>query len=133
MGGGMRLRIVLSAFVLPLFMLVSIIGPEGTLLCFGKDGHVALEYVDTCNTAGSGSELAGNKSDDCGPCKDVQFISTPLCTRNVSHSQTLSLSFLPLMSPAVSAQEDAVKHTDNPAYSHHKKILTSLQSVVLLI
>lgn len=129
-----HLKTFSAAFMLVLFLAVSLLGAEGTFLCFGKDGHVAVEFVDSCNGAGLGSQLASGESDACGPCKDVQFISDPAYTRNVSHyTQTLPLSSLSPMSPAVPAHENSVKHTDPPVSSHKNKTLANLQSVVLLI
>ena len=123
-----------TAFMLVLFLAASLLGAEGTLLCFGKDGHVAIEFVDSCNSAGLGSQLASGESDACGSCKDVQFISDPVFTRNVSHhTQTLPLSSLAQMSPGLPANKNLAKHTDPPASPHRSKTLACLQSIVLLI
>ena len=87
-----HLKTLPAAFMLVLFLVVSFFGSEGTLLCFGKDGHMAIEFVDVHNGSGFGSQLAGMENDACGPCKDVQFLSSPAYTRNASqNTQTLPL------------------------------------------
>lgn len=130
----LNLRLVMAAFVLPLFLFVSSLGSEGTLLCLGKDGHVAIELIDACNGSGGGLRLAGMyKSDYCGPCIDVQFPGSPIYTKNVSrYIQTLSLIFSSAVLPPLSLKEYSNKHVNLPEYPHHKT-LASLHSVVLLI
>jgi hypothetical protein len=128
-----HLKTLPAAFMLVLFLVVSFIGSEGTLLCFGKDGHVAIEFVDECNGAGLGSQLAGMESDACGPCKDVQFFSGPACTNNAPHyTQTLPLMSASPMSPSLPSKEFPGTYVNLPEYSH-QKVLASLHSVVLLI
>jgi hypothetical protein len=129
----MRLRTFTAAFVLPLFLLASFFGSEGVLLCFGKDGHVAIEFVDACNGSNFGSQVAGAESDACTPCKDVQFLSSPAYTRNVSHcTQTLPLISLASIYLSLPSKEYSNNHVNLPETPHHKT-LTSLRSVVLLI
>lgn len=128
-----HLKTLPAAFMLVLFLLVSFLGSEGTLLCFGKDGHMAIEFVDTHNGSGFGSQLAGMESDACGPCKDVQSLSSPAFTRNVSnYTQALPLISSSLISPSLPLKEYPGKHINLPEYSH-LKTLASLHSVVLLI
>lgn len=122
-----------AAFMLVLFLVASFFGSEGTLLCFGKDGHVAIEFVDACNGSGFGSHLAEIESDACGPCKDIQFLSSPVHTNNVSHyTQTLSLNSLSPIAPPLPLKEYSDKHPNLPESLHHKT-LASLHSVILLI
>ena len=124
---------ILSALVLVVYMLVAALSVEGSVLCFGGDGHVAVEFVGACNGSGFGSQLAGMESDSCGPCKDVQFFSSPAYTRNISHNtQTLPLISSSSMSPSSPLKEYPCKYINLPEYSHHKT-LASLHSVVLLI
>ena len=128
-----RIKTLPAAFMLVLFLVVSFFGSEGTLLCFGKDGHMAIEFVDAHNGSGFGSQLAGMENDACGPCKDVQFLSSPAYTRNASHNtQTLSLMSSSPISPSLPSKEYPDKYINLPQYSHHKT-LASLHSVVLLI
>ncbi|MBA4373943.1 MAG: hypothetical protein C0402_13925 [Thermodesulfovibrio sp.] len=119
--------------MLMLFLMVSFFGAEGTLLCFGKDGHVAMEFVDACNGAWAGSQLEGMDSDACGPCLDIQFLSSPANTTNASHH----VNPLPLLSSHqtslyLRSEENPGRHIYLPQYPHHKSI-ASLHSVVLLI
>ncbi|MDP2799655.1 MAG: hypothetical protein Q8O60_07225 [Deltaproteobacteria bacterium] len=119
--------------MLVLFLVVSFLGSEGTLLCFGKDGHVAIEFVDACNGSGARSQLAGMESDACGSCIDVEFQSSPAHIRNASHfTQPLpmvSLSSVPISLPL---KEYSNKYI-HPSNDSHHKTLDSLHSVVLLI
>lgn len=128
-----QLKTLPAAFMLVLFLVVSFFGSEGTLLCFGKDGHVAIEFVDACNGSGARSQLAGMESDACGPCKDIKFLSSPVYTKNDSHYTQA----LPLLSPSamflsLPSKEYPSKYINLPQYSHHKT-LASLHSVILLI
>ena len=128
-----RIKALPAAFMLVLFLVVSFFGSEGTLLCFGQDGHVAIEFVDACNGSGFDSHLAGMESDACGPCKDVQFLSSPVHTNNASHyTHTLALNSPSPMSPALPLKEYSNKQVTLPESLHHKT-LASLHSVILLI
>lgn len=128
-----HLKTFSSALMLALFLIVSFVSSEGTLLCFGKDGHVAIEFVDACNGSGFGSQLTEMESDACGPCKDVQFFSSPAHTRSTSHNtQTLPL----ISSSPVLSSLPLNEHSNNPVLlplSSHHKALASLHSVILLI
>ena len=129
----LRLKTLPASFMLLLFLVVSFFGSEGTLLCFGKDGHMAIEFVEVHNGPGFGAQLAGMENDACGPCRDVQFLSCLAYTRNASYnSQMLSLMPPSPMSPSFLTEECPVKHINPPEYSHHKT-LANLHSVVLLI
>ena len=123
-----------DACMLVLFLAISLLGSEGTLLCFGKDGHVAVEFVDSCNGSGLDSQLAGGESDACGPCNDIQFMSSPAYTRNVSRCSLMAplCSLSPLI-PALPANEHFVTYVAPPVYSDQNRTLASIQSVVLLI
>lgn len=122
-----------AACMLVLFLAVSLVSSEGTLLCFGKDGHVAVEFVDACNGSGFGSQLAGMENDACGPCRDVRFLSSPAYTTHVSRlTQALPLISSSSMSPLFLLKEYTSKYTDLPEYSNYKT-LSGLHSVILLI
>lgn len=122
-----------AACMLVLFLSVSLLGSQGTLLCFGKDGHVAVEFVDSCNGAGLGSRLEEMESDACGPCNDAQFRSSPAITNNALHYMyTLALgSSFPVLS-SLHQEEYFQKSVVLPVSSHHNA-LASLNSVILLI
>jgi hypothetical protein len=128
-----HLKTLPAACMLVLFLAVSFFGSEGTLLCFGKDGHVAIEFVDACNGSGLGSQLAGMESDECGPCRDVQLLSGPAYIKNDSHyTQMLPLMSSAPMSPSLPLKEYSNKNIKLPQYSPHKT-LAGLHSIVLLI
>ncbi|MHB8880537.1 MAG: hypothetical protein ACYC69_03390 [Thermodesulfovibrionales bacterium] len=118
--------------MLVLFLCASFIGSEGTLLCFGKDGHMAIEFVDACNGAGRGAQLAGAENDACGPCRDIQFLGSPACSPNASHIAQMHplMSFSPV-SP-LPLKDHFKQHLNLPEYSPHTA-LAGLHSVVLLI
>lgn len=128
-----HLRTLPAAFMLVLFLAVSCIGAEGTLLCFGKDGHVAIEFVKACNRAWSDTQFEGAESDACGPCRDIQLLSSPADTSAASPCmKTLPLTTLSRRSPVLLSKEDAGRNICLSPYPHHKT-LAGLHSVVLLI
>ncbi|MGC2062511.1 MAG: hypothetical protein WA610_06000 [Thermodesulfovibrionales bacterium] len=117
-----------------LFLIASFFGSEGTLICFGKDGHVAIEFVDVCNGSNFGSQFADSeKSDACGPCQDVQFLGSPAYTNNASHdTQTFRLIFSSAPLSSLPRGKSSGKFVV-PLPSSHQKILAGLHSVILLI
>jgi len=124
---------ILPAGVLVAYMVVALLSSEGMILCFGKDGHVAIEFVDACNGSGLGSQLAGMESDECGPCRDIQLLSGPAYIKNDSHyTQMLSLESSAPMSPSLPLKEYSNKNIKLPQYLPHKT-LAGLHSTVLLI
>lgn len=128
-----RIAGILPAVVLVVHLVVSVLSVEGSVLCFGEDGHVAIEFVDACNGSGLGSQLAGMESDACGACEDVEFLIGPAYTKNASHDmQTFSLISTTPVSLSVSRKDYPHKHTRLPEYSL-RKTLASLYSIVLLI
>jgi len=120
-----------AAIALVLFLFVSFFGSEGTLICFGEDGHVAIEFADACSGSGFGLQHAGMESDSCGLCQDVQFFSGPAFTRNASHN-TQTTPLISSISLALPSKEHSNKPVNLPHHSHHKT-LASLHSVILLI
>jgi hypothetical protein len=130
---GPRIKASPAAYVQLLFLFVSFFGPEGTLLCFGEDGHLAIEFVEAHDGSGFGAQLAATENDACGPCKDVQFLSSPSYTEKASHTpQIIPLMAQSPVSASFLGENCPSKHIDPPECSHHKS-LASLQSVVLLI
>jgi hypothetical protein len=128
-----RIKTFLSAIMLMLFLIVSLLGSEGTLLCFGKDGHLAIEFVNVCNGSGFGSQVAAAEKDACGPCIDIDFMDSPAYTRNTSHNtQTLSVISASPVSLLLPLREYPGKFIKLSESSHHQT-LASLHSVVLLI
>jgi len=61
---------------------------KGTVLCFGQDGHVAIEAAENGNCMGSrgrspsadafllGGAISAPNSQECNPCVDVAFSTT---------------------------------------------------------
>jgi len=122
-----------AAFMPAFFLLVSLLGSEGTLLCFGKDGHVAIEFVNECNGSGNGSQQFGSEGDACGPCNDIRFLSSPAHTNNVSDCrQTFPLLYRSPIS--VFSTPDKYPGSNINMQGHlDNKQLAGLHSVVLLI
>lgn len=123
-----------AVFMLMLFLGLSVFSFEGALLCIGKDGHVAIEFVDACNGSDFGSQLAGAESDACGPCRDVQFQNSPATTIRTQYTdaQTHILISLAQFTPSLPLE----KHLNSPISLPEKppcRTLASLQSIVLLI
>jgi len=131
MNNGSHLKTLLTAFLLVLCLFVASLGAEGTLICFGKDGHLAIEFADACNGSGSGLQHVGMENDSCGLCRDVHFLSSPAFTRNASHN-TQTTPLISSISLALSAKEYSNKTVNLPQHSHHTA-LASLHSVILLI
>jgi len=124
---------VLAAFLTYLFIFLSAISVEGTVLCFGEDGHVAIELVDSCNGAGTGSQFTEMEGDDCGPCKDILIISGPAFTGNgLHHMQSIPPVSLNPVPPCLPSKEYLCKYI-GPDESPYHLTPAGLHSVVLLI
>ena len=127
------LKTLPAAFMLVVLLVASFVAFEGMLLCFGEDGHVAIEFADACNGSGFGLRHVRMENDSCGLCKDVHFLSSPAFTSKPSYdTQTLPLISSFSMSPTLPLKEYPVKFINLPQHSNHKT-LASLHSVVLLI
>ncbi len=127
-----RLALLLIA-MLPAYIILSTFCIGGSLLCFGQDGHVSLEFVQACHgTSANGSHVAFGKSDACGPCADVQFQRIDASLKN-----------LPQTADAFSGMQVSYKYLGS--FSHpigdllpcqlepYTGNLAKIQSVVLLI
>ena len=128
-----RIKTFVTATLLPVLLIVSFIGTEGTLLCFGKDGHVAVEFVDACNGGGPGSELADSESDACGPCTDVQFQNSTALLNHRSDRLTPDNQPLSFQSAATVASSSFTRNTEARPSIPYQKSHISLSSVVLRI
>ena len=125
---------VLTLLIIAIYLLPSVFSPEGTLLCFGKDGHVAIEFTDACNGSGFNSQLAGMKeSDACGPCIDVELQSSPARLNHESSSLTPHGQPLSFQSVAAVPSSNFIRATQISSSIPFQKSLTSLNSVVLRI
>lgn len=128
-----HLKIFVAATLLPVLLIVASIGTEGTLLCFGKDGHVAVELVNACNGGGLGSELAESESDACGPCIDVQFQNSTSLLNHRSDRLTPDNQPLIFQSAATVASSSFILNTEAKPSIPYQKSHISLCSVVLRI
>lgn len=119
--------------MLVLFLVLSFLGSDGTLLCFGKDGHVAVEFVDACNGAGLGSEVAETESDACGPCTDVQFQSSTALLNHRLDGVTPQDQPLGYQSASAVPSSDVIRETQTGSSIPFQQRLASLNSIVLRI
>jgi len=119
--------------IISIYLILSVFGPEGSLLCFGKNGHVAIEFIDTCNGSGSGSQIAGGDSDACGPCIDVELQSSTARLNHKSSSLTPHGQSLSFQSMAAVPSSNFIRATEIRASIPFQKSLTCLNSVVLRI
>lgn len=115
-------------------LFMSFFGSGGIHLCFGEDGHMAVELVDSCIVSGLGAKHTGMKSDACGHCVDVVFsIDAIHATDGPSHAQTNPLMFPAPLTPSLPPLQAYPGEPIHPSDCPHHKVLASLQSVVLLI
>jgi hypothetical protein len=124
---------ILFAVVLVVYLLAAAFSVEGSVLCVGEDGHIAIEFVNACGGSESSAQLAGTEGDGCGTCLDVQMVTSPAHTRAVSHfpqSHSVICS-TPVSLPAL-PKEHFKTHGNLPEYSVSPS-LASLHSIVLLI
>jgi hypothetical protein len=127
-------RTLLSFLILPAFMLISCFGAESSLLCFGSDGHVAIEFIEACNTQNSEfGHFESDRGDGCGSCKDVQFLKSPAHPTSIfQHANGLPVvtGFVPSIPAPDTASLRQIRLLPR---NHQGKTLASLHSVVLLI
>ena len=128
-----RITGILAVMVIVIYMAVTVLSSGGALLCFGEDGHVAVEFVDACNSSDSGMHLSGAASDACGSCEDVLFQSNPAHTGNASqHALMLPAQVSSAFTPSLPPAGHSHPPVHLPEYCHHKT-LSSLHTVILLI
>jgi len=127
-------KVIFAIVFLPLYVLLSLIGAEGSLLCFGDDGHVAIELVQACNGSSLLSSVAKAEQDDaCGSCIDVEFQSSTARLNHESNSLTSHVQPLSFQAVSVVPSSDFIPETQSRSSIAFQKSLTSLKSVVLLI
>jgi hypothetical protein len=130
-----RSKILLSILILPAYFFLSVLNTEGALLCFGRDGHIAIEFVQACSGRDSGSGFAEtDQKNACGPCTDVYF------TTDSAHLKNNTLNEV---SPCIGLSDNVLMTSVSVDDAHHNmparflrpfdKILTNLKSIVLLI
>lgn len=129
------LKKIMAVLIITFVLCLSVVSFEGALLCFGKDGHVAIEFVDACGGSDFGSRFAKAEVDACGPCEDVQFQSSPGYSSRAFHfteAHTQTLFSTAEGAPPLPIQAQLCSLTSLP----HKppyKILAGLRTVVLQI
>lgn len=125
---------IFISFGLLMVLVISAIGATGTLLCFGQDGHVTIEFAGRCDSAKERFSFADEEQpDSCGPCADVRFLGM---------NGVVNQGICPFPFFAVSAagggvfaetQNEPAVYAFNDASSPLRNNLDALKSVVLLI
>lgn len=127
-------KVIFAIVFLPLYVLLSVIGAEGSLLCFGDDGHVAIEFVLAYNGSSPLSSVAKSDQDDaCGSCIDVEFQSSAARFNHGLSSLTPQGQPLSFQAVSVVPSSDFILETQSRSSIAFQKSLSSLKSVVLLI
>jgi hypothetical protein len=112
--------IVTRAVFLAVF-LPGVGGPGDSVVCFGADGHVAVEAAvspGSCHSASLGRDAAVDNPErefsrggcHCGPCVDVASLSGPWATTTFS-----SHLFERTDAPAMSASPTCLQDNEIPA------------------
>lgn len=134
-------------WVLLAYLLISTGGSVNGVLCFGLDGHIALEFTGLggCgpeSVDGSGSttlSLAASENgrDHCGPCVDVPILANASDNSIASVKQPGSQQRVPLATPVTTAAREitAVKSVPlrQSAVPSVSATLLFLRTVVLRI
>jgi hypothetical protein len=138
-----RLRFFLTVFLL-LFCLMSLGGPLGMVLCFGADGHIALEPAhDQSRNASSGWLLCQQTSQGLSglehpvPCSDVAFFSADGAAQSFSVSGASPKPEAPVFVPVLLVAPASPVPPPASIFPYHSlrrnPSLTSLRSVMLRI
>jgi len=138
-----RLRSFLTVFLL-LFCLMPLGGPLGMVLCFGADGHIALEPAhDQSRNASSGGLFCQQTWQGLSglehpvPCSDVAFFSANGATQSFSISGASPKPEAPLLVPALPGAPASPEWPLPPIFLQRSlrmnPSLTSLRSVTLHI
>lgn len=127
---------IITVILLLAYILFFAIGTDSSLLCFGSEGHIAVEWVQSCNgKAEFGSSVSPlTPQDECGPCYDVTFLSDPVIQKAPqNHDNNAGVAVASKPAPELSAKSHL---TDNaPRYSnyHPAPSYFALKTVVILI
>lgn len=127
---------VLSCVLLLTYILFFAVGTDGALLCFGNEGHIAIELVQSCNNSKDlGSSVSpSTQQDECGPCSDVTFLTTPTVQRPLQqdvNNTSLVLAITPV--PEISAQVHLANNESPYSHKHPSPTLHSLKTVIIRI
>ncbi|MHB8770500.1 MAG: hypothetical protein ACYC7J_05850 [Syntrophales bacterium] len=129
-----RKRHIFVSFWLFMVLVLSAVGATGTLLCFGQDGHVTIEFAGRCDSAKERLSFANEEQPDtCGPCADVRFLGmNGLVNQGICTCSFCAVSEAECSEVASTQDEPAVSalHAGSPPFSRN---LEPLKSVVLLI
>lgn len=68
-----KLKNFVAGLILLVCFITAVHGAESSLLCFGEDGHVSIEFVLICTnpSAVNESSTSSFQLDHCGPCTDI--------------------------------------------------------------
>ncbi len=128
-----RSAVLPPVVVLVVYMLMAIPSAEGSLLCFGADGHVAIEYVAACKGSELGPQFEWAENDACGHCKDVQLLSSPALVNQrlgalMPHDHSVSFQSVAALLPS-----HFIEETQPRSSMPFQESLASRNSVVLRI
>jgi hypothetical protein len=138
-----RLRSFLTVFLL-LCCLMPLGAPLGMVLCFGADGHIALEPAHAPSRGASSWGLLCQQAEQglAGvehpvPCADVAFFATDGAAPILSGSQPSPMPEAPVLVPVLLVVPTSTERplpSIFPDHSFHiNPSLTSLRSVMLRI
>ena len=119
---------------MPLYLLLSVSAIEGSLLCISEDGHVAIEFVQCCNSLSAGEGLAEpGQYDACGPCTDIHYLENAGDLKSLPQTVVAFYTIQGFYQDVSSPQLDS--DTDSPVLflKPHTRNLANVQSVILLI
>jgi hypothetical protein len=138
-----RLRSFLTVLLL-FFSLISLGAPVGMVLCFGADGHIALEPAhDQSRSVSSSGLLCPQASQGLAgvehpvPCADVVFSATdgaaPMLSASESSSRPEAPVFVPVLLVVPTSTERPLPFIFPDHSLRINPFLTSLRSVMLRI
>jgi hypothetical protein len=109
--------------------------PVGTILCFGGNGHIEIEFIESYKHSAANPLSLSFVEDICGPCFDIPSTDYMSITKNISQHTSLLLPLiaflfaLPIMLfPCITGQYLSSLTPGNMTVN-----LTSVQSTVLRI
>lgn len=128
-----RHKTLLTFIAIPLYIFIALLGAEGSVLCFGDDGHVAIKFLHLPDGSTPVSSFGCAANDDaCGSCVDMTFQGSTVYPK-------AALNDLAPRSPHFSshvttvAPSSNVIHNTQPRRILIQSNLSGFKSVVLLI
>ncbi len=128
-----------------IYILAGVVGSEAMVLCFGSNGHIAIEAppgglcsetLDVSNETASPSTISSPSpsQDHCGPCVDFPIFTEPyLASVQYASAQNLSGLHAISESPAVIFPDVATINLLPVPPPSADKTLNYLRTVILLI